>query len=124
MLLAGFVGPCPELQPLRQFGLVHLEQRRQGAGHHHLLRADQAGVRAYGFDEEAGRQHIAARVENVAAPGGMNNRAFPSPDRFAAQVLMPHDLQIDESVPQPAKSNDQQQSQQRQSAILNRLNHG
>ena len=111
-------------QFFRQLGFIHFELGRQRAGDNCLIGSEQAGVGANRFHEQAGGQHVSARVEDVAAPRGMNDGALSSPGSLTAQVVMPHHLQIHQPEPQPREGRDQQQGHQCQPAVLCRPDRG
>ena len=88
------------LHLLKNFRLVHLQQRREGAGKklrrvgEKFLTGEKGGVDPDGFDGNGSGERIAVRVENVAALGGLPDFALRPALGFREQLAVMEHLQV------------------------------
>jgi hypothetical protein len=110
-------------EALGKFGLVHLEKRGDFVGDDQPIIFYEAGVGANGFDEDAGGEEIAARVEDVTAPGLEAVNAAGEVARLLGELFVAEGLQVHEPRGEPAKGGDQQRGQEQQPAMLQAFEH-
>jgi len=103
-------------QPLLQFRIAHLQQRRERMGHDRLLATDHRGIRANHLHRNAGRQEIAVRIQNVATFGRAPGSLLRFFLRLFRQLVVPPHLQIHQPEAQPDEG-EHHQRQQRQRAF-------
>src|SRR6516162_7488038 len=88
-----------------------------------LVGANQSWISNDPLHEKAGGQDVAFDVQDVSPARLEQKFALGVLLGFGTKFLMPQNLQIDESIPQPGKCQTQQQSQPGKPLILNSLCH-